>query len=60
MTYHTVTLTRQEIDDAIRVAVAKRFGILRSDVGKLRYKMKWRRTDVFGVAGVTALIDPPL
>lgn len=48
-TYPTVTLARRDIDLLIRAEVAKRVGVLRSDVGKLRYKMTRRRSGVYGL-----------
>ena len=59
-TYPTVTLSRREIDDLVRAEVAKRAGVLRSDVGNLRYKIRpirrsaVRLTTVYGLTGVTA------
>ena len=53
-TYPTVTLTRQDIDNLVRAEVAKRAGVLRSDVGKLRYKMVRRRRNVRGLHKVVA------
>lgn len=44
--YPTVHLTRKDIDNAIRAEVAKRAGVLRSDVGKIRYKIKTRGVSV--------------
>jgi len=52
--YHTVTLSRREIDDLIRKEIANRAGVLRSDVGKLRYKMVRRRRNVRGLHKVVA------
>jgi len=52
--YPTVTLTRQDIDNLVRAEVAKRAGVLRSDVGKLRYKMVRRRSGVYGLNKVVA------
>lgn len=52
--YPTVTLSRREIDDLVRAEVAKRAGVLRSDVGNLRYKMVRRRSGVYGLHKVTA------
>ena len=53
-TYPTVTLSRREIDDLVRKEIARRFGVLRSDVGKLRYKMTRRRSGVYGLHKVVA------
>ena len=50
----TVTLSRREIDDLIRKEIANRAGVLRSDVGKLRYKMVRRRRNVRGLHKVVA------
>lgn len=52
--YPTVTLSRREIDDLVRKEIARRFGVLRSDVGKLRYKMTRRRSGVYGLNKVVA------
>lgn len=52
--YPTVTLSRREIDDLVRKEIARRFGVLRSDVGKLRYKMVRRRSGVYGLHKVVA------
>ena len=52
--YPTITLTRRDIDNAIRAEVAKRAGVLRSDVGKLRYKLTRRRSGVYGLHKVVA------
>lgn len=52
--YPTVTLSRREIDDLIRKEIANRAGVLRSDVGKLRYKLTRRRSGVYGLHKVIA------
>ena len=52
--YPTITLTRRDIDNLIRAEVAKRAGVLRSDVGKLRYKLTRRRSGVYGLHKVVA------
>lgn len=52
--YPTVTLSRREIDDLVRKEIANRAGVLRSDVGKLRYKLTRRRSGVYGLHKVVA------
>ena len=57
--YPTVTLSRREIDDLVRKEIANRAGVLRSDVGKLRYKLTRRRSGVYGLHKVVASLGLP-
>ncbi len=52
--YPTVTLSRREIDDLVRKEIARRFGVSKFDVGKLRYKLTRRRSGVYGLHKVVA------